>query len=234
MTAVYRKELLIYFTSPIVYAYLLVFYFFSGLGFNAICIAQQTNNLTGAIDYMFTISMFILPVLTMRLFGEERKNKTDILLYTSPAGTFGIVAGKLLAAATVYGVASAIFVVYAFVIGLFTAVQWAVFFCGLLGFLLMGVSLIAIGGFISVLTENQIVAAVITFAISLLLSLMDYIASMVSGIAKTVLEYLSYNTHFTPFQTGQIGLSHIIFFLSVTGLFAFFTARSIDHRRFSA
>ena len=94
MKAIFRREIIAYFTSPIVYVYLAVFTFFSGVFFQATCLYNRTTNMGGIYDNMFSVLLFIIPILTMRLLSEDKKHKTDQCLLTAPVSLTGIVLGK--------------------------------------------------------------------------------------------------------------------------------------------
>ena len=128
---------------------------------------------------MFYIVMFIIPVLTMKTFSEERRQKTDQALLTSPVSLTEIVLGKFLGAFTIYGLCCAIFLVYGVVISFFAQPQWSVVLCTLLGMLLLGMAIIAMNIFISSLTESMVVAAVIGMAAGLVI---DTMSSSVTGL----------------------------------------------------
>ena len=161
MGAIYKRELSGYFNSAIGYVVLAVYYFFSGLFFYLYCFYRDSASLGYVFANMFYIVMFIIPVLTMKTFSEERRQKTDQALLTSPVSLTEIVLGKFLGAFTIYGLCCAIFLVYGVVISFFAQPQWSVVLCTLLGMLLLGMAIIAMNIFISSLTESMVVAAVV-------------------------------------------------------------------------
>lgn len=178
--------------------------------------------------------MFIIPVLTMKTFSEERRQKTDQALLTSPVSLTEIVLGKFLGAFTIYGLCCAIFLVYGVVISFFAQPQWSVILCTLLGTLLLGASMIAINVFISVLTESQVVAAVLGMGAGLLISMMSYFVNNISiQWISAVLEKISFMKYYENFTYGILSITDVIFFLSVTALFLFFTVRALEKRRWS-
>ena len=183
---------------------------------------------------MFYIVMFIIPVLTMKTFSEERRQKTDQALLTSPVSLTEIVLGKFLGAFTIYGLCCAIFLVYGVVISFFAQPQWSVVLCTLLGMLLLGMAIIAMNIFISSLTESMVVAAVVGMAAGLVIDTMSSFSKLVPiPWVQFVLEKIDFLNYYTNFTYGILSIVDVIFFLSVTGLFLFFTVRVLERRRWS-
>lgn len=251
MGAIFRRELNSYFSSPIAYIYLAVFYFFSAVFFTFSALETATATMSVTFSQMFNIVLYLLPILTMKSFSEDKRNKTDQILITSPVTVTDIVIGKFLSVFFIYCVACASFVLYAGLLNVYVAIEWGVFFCNLIGIVLMGASIIAIGCFISILTESQIIAAVASFFVSLALSFVDQIAlamptqnfqnmefyekfkAVPVQILKSVFSYLGYYPRYTSFTTGILNISDVIFFLTITSLFLFLTARCINKKRFA-
>ncbi len=232
MTAVFKREFKAYFTSPIGWIYLAVFYFFAGLFFFIGPVLAQLPSLSPVFSSMQTIVMFLVPILTMRLFSEDKRQRTDQLLLTAPLGLTGIIFGKLLAAFAVFTLGFSATLVYALVLDSFGTLEWSVYFSNLLGMLLLGLALISIGAFISSLTENQVVAAIGGFAVTLLLVFVDTLATIVkTGWLSTILKNLSVYTRYTDFSLGVINFSDIIFFLSLCAVFVFLTVRVFEKKR---
>jgi ABC-2 type transport system permease protein len=234
MGAIYKRELSGYFNSAIGYVVLAVYYFFSGLFFYLYCFYRDSASLGYVFANMFYIVMFIIPVLTMKTFSEERRQKTDQALLTSPVSLTEIVLGKFLAAFLMFAMCNVIYLIYAVVISFFAQPQWSVILCTLLGTLLLGASMIAINVFISVLTESQVVAAVLGMGAGLLISMMSYFVNNISiQWISAVLEKISFMKYYENFTYGILSITDVIFFLSVTALFLFFTVRALEKRRWS-
>ena len=234
MSAVFKRELKGYFTSPIGWIYLAVFYFFAGLFLFLGPVLMLSPNMSSLFSSLQTIVMFLVPILTMRLFSEDKRQKTEQLLLTAPVGLTGIIFGKLLAAFTVFAMGFSATFIYALVLEGFGAVEWAIYFSNLIGMLLLGLALISIGAFISSLTENQVVAAIGGFAVTLLLVFVDTLASVfTTGWISTILTNLSVYTRYNDFSLGVINFSDIIFFLSVSAVFIFLTVRVFEKKRWS-
>ena len=234
MVAILKRELSSYFNSAVAYVVMAVYFLFSGLFFSMICIENDTSSLSYVFGNMFIIILFIIPIITMKSFSEEKRQRTDQALLTSPTSLFEIVMGKFLGALILFAICSLIFVVYALVISFFTSPDWAVVLCTVLGLLLLGSALIAIDIFISVLTESMIISAVAGMGVGLLIYMLSNLSSniTVDSIA-TIVKKIDFLTYYTNFTYGMLNLTDIIFFLSVTGLFLFFTARVLEKRRWS-
>lgn len=232
MLAVFKREFKAYFTSPIGWIYLSVFYFFAGLFLFIGPVLALLPSLSPVFSSMQTIVMFLVPILTMRLFSEDKRQKTDQLLLTAPLGLTGIIFGKLLAAFAVFTLGFSATLVYALVLDSFGTLEWSVYLSNLLGMLLLGLALISIGAFISSLTENQVVAAIGGFAVTLLLVFVDSLAGIVkTGWVSVILKNLSVYTRYTDFSLGVINFSDIIFFLSLCAVFVFLTVRVFEKKR---
>lgn len=232
MLAVFERELKSYFASPIGYVYIAVFYVFSGLYFTNMTLRSNTTDLSYVFSGMFSICLFSIPILTMRLMSEERRNKTDQALLTAPVSLLGLTMGKYLAAVMVFVIAMLMTLVYAVVVAFFAPPDWAVIFGHFIGMLLLGAALIAIGLFISSLTENQVIAAVGGFAVSFILMLLDGVsANLQNNVLRKIVSSLSFNGHYQKFTQGMLDFADVIFFLSVCFVFIFFTIRVFERRR---
>ena len=233
MFAFWKRELSAYFSSPIGYIYLAVFYVFSGYFFFGV-LYSNTTSLSNVFNGMFTIIMLLIPILTMRLMSEDLKNKTDQALLTAPISLVSLVLGKFLSALIVYCLGVAITLVYGVVIAAFAPPDWTVVFGNVLGMLLLGSALIAIGMFISALTENQVIAAVGGFAVGFSLILVNSLSSLISiDWMKKFVSGLSFMERYDEFTNGILDISNIFFFISVCAVFVFFTVRVIEKRRWA-
>ncbi len=234
MVAILKRELSSYFNSAVAYVVMAVNFLLSGLFFSMICIENDTSSLSYVFGNMFIIILFIIPIITMKSFSEEKRQRTDQALLTSPTSLFEIVMGKFLGALILFAICSLIFVVYALVISFFTSPDWAVVLCTVLGLLLLGSALIAIDIFISVLTESMIISAVAGMGVGLLIYMLSNLSSNITvDWIATIVKKIDFLTYYTNFTYGMLNLTDIIFFLSVTGLFLFFTARVLEKRRWS-
>ena len=234
MTAIIKRELSSYFNSAIGYIVLTVFYFFSGLFFYLYCLLSNSVSMNYVFLSMLMIVMLIIPIITMRSFSEEKKQKTDQALLTAPISLTEMVLGKFFGALILYGLCNAIFLVYAVILMFYATPDWAVLFCTLLGMLLMGGALIAIDLFISALTESQVIAAVISIGVGLFIYMIDSLTDIFDTEWITnILRSLSFDAHFTNFINGIVNVTSVVFFLSVIGIFLFLCVRVFDARRWS-
>ncbi|MDE6777245.1 MAG: ABC transporter permease subunit, partial [Oscillospiraceae bacterium] len=179
MGAIYRREIGAFFSSSIAYIFLAVFHIFAEFFFTLDNIAVGSTNLSGVFSTLFFISIFLIPILTMRLFSEEKKQRTEQGLLTAPVSLNGIVLGKYFAALTIFIIAVSIIFIYSFILSLYGTVAWLTLFANYLAIILVGSAFIAIGLFISSLTENQLVAAIGGIVSLAMLFLIDLAASYV-------------------------------------------------------
>ena len=234
MSAIIKRELSSYFNSAIGYIVLAVFYFFSGLFFYMYCLLSNTTSMSYLFLSMLMIVILLIPIVTMKSFSEERKLKTDQALLTAPISLTEMVLGKFLGAFLLYCICNAIYILYAIILSFYTSVDWAVFFTTLLGMLLMGGALIAIDLFISALTESQVIAAVLSIGVGLLIYMLDSLTNLVSAEWFTaLLNNISFDGHFTNFINGIINLTSVVYFLSVIAVFLFLCIRVFEKRRWS-
>ena len=251
--AIVERELRAYFNSPIAYVVLTIFVFLSGIFFRSILsqvmqmalISQmQAQQLgprpmdmpgmisRGFLSTMSVILLFIMPMLTMALFSEEKKRGTIELLLTAPLTDLEVVLGKFFAAAAFYLILLLSTCIPMAVLYLYGSPASGPILTAYLGLLLYGLAILAIGLFISTLTENQIIAAVLSFGTIMVLWLVDVVAQNAeSSWSKGVLSYLSPLSHLDDFMKGILSTSHIIFYLSLMLGALFLTYRSIDSLR---
>lgn len=235
MGAIFKREIKAYFTSPIAYIFLAVFYLITAFYFVTMNLYQQTTDMSYVFSGVFTIMMILLPLLTMRLFADEKKQKTDQGLLTAPVSLFEIVMGKFFAALVVFMIGMLIYVPYILVLlKLAGAVAWASIIGNLCGLLLLGASFISIGIFVSSLTELQIVAAIISLIINFVLYMIDIFASNVKWQPlKSVMVSIGFYNRYTEFTQGILNITSIVFFVSVVFVFNFLTVRVLEKRRWS-
>lgn len=234
MGAIYRRELGAFFTSSIAYGFLTAFYITSGFFFSMYNLSVGSVNLSQVFSVMFMICIFLIPILTMRLFSEEKKQKTEQGLLTAPVSLTGIVLGKYFAALTMLVIAASIVFVYGIILSLFGTVAWVTLISNYLAILLAGGAFIAVGVFISSLTENQLAAAVGSMLSLLLFMYVDTLAAKISiQWIQDVLYDLSFYTRYYEFTCGIFNLSSVLFFVSTAVLFNFFTVRVFEKRRWS-
>ena len=194
------------------------------------------GSLSGVFQNLFSfLLLLVLPVLTMRLLSEDKRQKTDQALLTAPVSLTGIALGKFLAALLVFAISISITLVFAIIIAFQVTPDWMVIIGNYIGLLLLGGTIISIGLLISSLTESQFIAALGTFTASFLFLMIDSLGSMFSGnaVVAAIVNFLSLNQRYNDFTLGVIHYDNVIFFLSIQALFVFLTVRVLDRKRWS-
>ena len=236
MGAVFRREFKTYFTSPIGYVVLAFLFAISGYAFYANNLISGSPDLSGVYETLFSIVLLlILPILTMRLMSDDKRQKTDQALLTAPVSLTGIVMGKFLAALLVFAIGLSITLIYALVIATQVVPDWLVIFGNYIGMMLLGGMFIAIGLLISSLTESQLIAALGTFAVSVGLMLIPMLSTVFSGTdwIVAVVSFLSISERYSNFTIGIVNYDDVVFFLSMQALFVFLTVRVLDRKRWN-
>ena len=234
MFAIFKRELKAYFTSPLGYVFLAIFYAFSGLFFYIFSLSVGSTDISSVFLMMFIVLMVFVPLLTMRLLSEDKKQKTDQLILTAPVSLLPIVMGKFLAAYAIFAIGVAVMPVYGFVMSTFATVSWLPIWGNTVGLLLLGGIFVSIGLFISSLTENQMIAAIGGFFINLMILLMNTLKSALpNGFLQDVLSSISVYSRYSEITNGIFSLSSLIFFVSVIFIFLFLTVRVLEKRRWA-
>ena len=246
--AIAQRELNAYFSSPIAYvligffALLFGWFFYVPLAY----FEQQSMNmgmnpgqalnvnqmLVGPTLMNTTVIMlFLFPLITMRTYSEEKRSGTIEMLLTSPVTDVQIILGKFLGAMLLYAAMLAITLIHIGILFIYGEPEWKPIATGYLGLLLMGGSFLSLGLFISSLTKNQIVAGIATFAVFLMLWVVNWIGTFVGPTMQTILTHLSLTDHFDDFAKGIIDTKHVIYYLSFMAFGLFLTAKSVDSER---
>lgn len=246
---IFRKELRSYFVSPVAYLLLAMFavifgfFFWNILGFfiregtEAMMSGQMfPMNLNERVirpllSNISVVGLFLIPMITMRLFAEEKRTGTIELLATSPVSDLQVILGKWTAAVVLYGgmlLLSALNFLFLFKYG---RPDWKPLAIGYLGLLLQAGALLAIGTFISTLTKNQIIAGAVTFAVCLLLWILEWVTGFDTASWARVMAYMSVITHFESFAKGLLDSKDVIFYVTLIFLGLFLTARSMESLR---
>ena len=234
MSAIFRRELGAFFTSGIAYVFLAVFYLLAGLFFYMYTLSSSTTDMSGMFSMLFAVIIFLIPILTMKFFSEEKKQKTEQGLLTAPVGLGGIVLGKYFATILMYIFGVSIVLIYALIISYFGSVDWGILFSNYLALILLGAAFIAIGMFISSLTENQVVAAVGGICSLLFLCLVDILTNYISiDFITDFLNSISFYNKYYEFTCGIFNLSSVLFYISTAVIFNFLTVRVFEKRRWS-
>lgn len=233
MNAIFKREMKSYFTSPLGYIFLAAILFFGGLYF-ALLINNSVSDISFLFQNLLLVVTVLIPLLTMRLMSEEKKQKTDQLLLTAPVNIGGVVLGKYFAALVMYLISISSTIVYMIVFATFKAPNWNIFLGNFLALALLGGALLAIGLFISSLTESQVIAAITTFGIMIIILLIDGIATSVpDGILRKIIVNISFTSRYKDLVGGILNISHVIFFISVIVIFNFLTAKMLERKRWS-
>jgi ABC-2 type transport system permease protein len=254
--AITRKELNSYFRSPIAYIVLLVFAIIFGYFFVSILsmfvrqsmMAAQYAEEYGQAMHMnvnemvirpllmnvSVVCLFLVPMITMRLFAEEKKTGTIELLMTSPLTDLQIILGKFFAAMLLYGCLLAITFFYFLILFHYGNPDWKPLLSGYLGLLLLGGCFMALGTLLSTLTRNQLVAGMLTFGLFLMMWVIEWVTDYSSGTIGEVASYIAMTTHLENFAKGVLDLRDSVYYLSVIGLGLFLTARSVESVRWRA
>ncbi len=235
MGAVYKREMRAYFTSPIGYIVTAVMLFLMGLYFTYM-FAQGYADISFMFMSISSIALLISPIITMRLFSEDKKQKIDQVLLTAPVKLWKIVLGKFFAALSLFMLPFTASLFYQIIIALnkTATVSWVMYFSNVAGMLLLGAAILSIGLFISSMTESQIIAGIFGMVVAFFIMQIDYFASAVdSEIFSKICTYFSFINRFYAFTSGKIDFSNMVFFLSITALFLYLTNLAMDRKRFA-
>jgi ABC-2 type transport system permease protein len=246
--AIAQKELNSYFASPIAYViigffalvfgyfYIVSISFFLQMAMQMGVPGQGQVNINNMairplLQNVSVVALFVLPLITMRTYAEEKRSGTIELLLTSPLTDFQIIMGKFIGAVALYALMLAITLPHMAVLFIYGNPEWKPIVTGYLGLLLMGASFISMGLWISSLTRNQIVAGMITFAMFLLLWTINWAIDSAGPTMQKILTALSITDHFDDFAKGVIALRHLVYYLSFISFGLFLTAKSVDSER---
>jgi ABC-2 type transport system permease protein len=244
-----RKELVSYFRSPIAYGVMAFFALIAGYFFYVAVVFFVRRGIESSMmgqafpmdlnEYIVrplfsnisVIGLFLIPMITMRLFAEEKRSGTIELLLTSPLKDYQIILGKWLGAMILYSAMLAISAISLVVLFAYGQPDWKPIVTGYLGLLLQGGGLLAIGTFVSNCTKNQIVAGVAGFGICILLWVLDWASSFGTTVLDKIISYMSVLQHFDSFSKGVLDTKDIVYYLSVIFIGLFLTARSMESLR---
>jgi ABC-2 type transport system permease protein len=246
--AIAGKELRGYFASPIAYivigafALLFGYFFYAAVAFFNRQSMQMAMGMGGSMNInemlvtpvfvnATVMMLFLLPAITMRTYAEEKRSGTIELLLTSPITDTEIILGKFLGAMGLYAAMLAVTLIHVGLLFWFGNPEWKPIASAYLGLLLMGGCFISVGLLISSLTKNQIVAGVVTFAVFLMLWVINWIGVFVGPTAQAILSHLSITDHFDDFSRGVLDTKHLVYYISFISLGLFLTAKSVDSER---
>jgi ABC-2 type transport system permease protein len=249
--AIANKELRSYFASPIAYIVIGLFALLYGWFFVAIMAyfvrssmqmgqfgmqGPQSMNVNQQLirpllQNVTILVLFLMPMITMRTYSEEKRSGTIELLLTSPLTDFEIIMGKFLGALALYAVMLAVTLIHLAILFIYGRPEWKPVLTAYLGLLLLGGCFLATGLFISSLTKNQIVAGMLTFAVFLFLWVITWMGSFSGPTVDKLTNYLSIIDHFDDFGKGVIDTTHVIYYVSFIIFGLFLTAKSVDSER---
>lgn len=228
---IFKKELRSYFNSPIAYIVLFVFLIITGWFFTSSLFLAGVVTMRNVFDIIPFIFLFFIPAISMRAFSEELKSGTIELLLTKPITDLDIIIGKFLAALALTAIALAFTVVYVFSLTFLGKIDLAPIIGTYLGLLLMSGIYIGIGIFASSLTENQVVAFILSFVIVFALFLLNKVLIFLPASVASILEYISTDYHFSNIARGVIDSRNIIYYLSGIAIFMLLTKASLERRK---
>ena len=232
MLAIYKREMKAYFISPLGYVFLGVYLLVSGAIFCFSTFYEMTSDLTEYFSTMLFCFIILLPLLTMKLFTEEKRARTEQLLLTAPVSVFSVVFAKFLAAYTMFAGASVFSGLYFIVLSFFGNVQAGLLFGNVFAILLIGMAFIAIGVFVSAVTESQLSAAILTIGILLGFMLVSTLSNYIPAEwLRFSLASLSVFYRYQNFAHGVFDIAALVYYLSITALFLALSMRSVDRRR---
>lgn len=235
MLAVYKRELRSYFVSPIGYIFVAIFLVAAGLVFS-FCTLQKgaSSSISAYFSILLVIYIVVLPLLTMKLFADEKKGRTEQLLLTAPISLAAMVLAKFFAAYTVFAGTYLVSCTGFITLYEYGNPNTAVLLGSSLAILLAGAACIAIGVFVSSMTENQLVAALVTMAIIIFFVLTSAFNSYIdSYIVRTVLSWFSLMERLSNFTYGYFDVNALVYYLSISFVFLFLTVRVYEKRRWA-
>lgn len=248
MFAVFKKELRSYFLNAIGYVYVGVFLAISALLCCYTTLGAKTYNTSNYFYFMIFSFIILIPLLTMKLFAEEKKLRTEQLLMTAPVSIWSMVLGKFLAAFTLFLSTVLVSCINFFPLGVYARAEQlnsaygeapvgpvgAIIISSVIGIIFIGAAFIALGMFISSLTENQLAAAIITVAIILAMLLLNVVNGYINNyVIRFIINLVCFMSRFSTFQSGLLDPSSLLYYISFAGIFLLLTVRVYDKRRWS-
>ncbi len=243
MSAIYKREMLAYFTTPSGYVFSAIFFALSGVIFSITTFGMQTASTSTYFIFMLTSFIVLIPLLTMKLLSEERKSKTEQIILTSPVSLMGMVSAKFFAAYTMFAGT----LILSCTLNIFTLYRLTenqknvieklslpTVLGSVVGILLIGSVFIAIGLFLSALTETQTVAAVASIGVFVLIFLFSMLPSFVgNSVLRTIIKWFSVFDRYYPFTSGVFDITAIVYYISLAVVFLFLTIRIYEKRRWA-
>ncbi len=234
MLAIYKREMRMYFTTPIGYIFIAVFLAATGFLFGMTTLQSQTSDVSTYCLLLMFSYIILIPLLTMKTFCEERRTRTEQMLLTAPVSLTGMVMAKYFSALTMFVSTFLVSLVYSVPLLLYGEVNWARTFGSLFAILLIGMTFIAVGVFISSLTENQFVAAFGTIGVLFAFLVISLINDWISFYPlRALFSWLSVYSRFGAFMAGKFDIAALVYYLSIMSVFLFLSVRVFEKRRWS-
>ena len=234
MSAVWKRELRSYLKSPVGYVYLFLYLIIAGTCFSLFNLANNSSEVSLYFYFSCYIMILTIPILTMKLFPEERKNKTDQILITAPISITKMVLGKFFAAYSMFLISLIPSVFAVAFLYFYGNVETGIMIGSYIAILLAGAAYIAIAMLMSCITESQIIAFMMGFFSLLIFAICDIISNVINNSVLTkIVDIISVSSRFESLSTGLFDFSSIFYFISLTVIFLFLIVRIIDQRRWS-
>lgn len=233
MSAIFKREFKAYFKTPIGFIVLAAYFLFLGIYFSVIY-SYGSPEIPYLILAMSAVVTFTVPVITMRLMSEDRRQKSDQVLLTAPVKLSGIVLGKFFAALCVYAIGFAPSIIFEIIVLSYVSVNIFSFIYALFGIMLLGAALISIGMFISSLTESPVIAAILTLVINIILLYMSSFSSLINvSFLAELAKKAAFISAVDSFGNNIFSIPDIVYFVSITVAFLFLSVRSLEKRRWA-
>lgn len=234
MGAVYKREMRAYFTSFSAYCFLAAFFAIEGFLFYVLYSNGSTNVFAIPFGYPLYLNLFLVPVLTMRTISEDKRQKVDQVLLTAPISVTNVVMGKFFACLTVFAIAYAPTLLFQTIVSYFSRTNWMLYLYSLLGTMLLGAAIIAIGIFVSSLTESTALAATLSIVVNIVIAFASSIAEMI-GVdwITTAAKSIAMTDRYVNFGESILSVPDIVYFVSIIAVFLFLSVRSVEKRRWA-
>jgi len=234
MFAIFKREFRAFYTTPIGYVFSGVFIMFINILFYLNNVRISVSDVKPLFAFILIALMALSPILTMRLISEEKKMRTEQLLLTAPIRVSDIIIGKFLAAMAVFLITMTGTFIIPAVLAWYKVLEFGSLFGNYVASIAAAAAFISVGLFISSLTENQLVAALLSWAVLIGMWLIDFAAKTTEvRLIRTVIGWLSLYTRYAGFTAGVFNLTHIIYYISITSVFIFLTIRMVEKKRYA-
>jgi ABC-2 type transport system permease protein len=229
--AICRKELQMYFYSPVAYVAFAFFFLITGYFFSVDFLSSQVVDVRPLYGNMMLVFLFVIPLLTMRLVSDELRQGTDELLFTSPASIGEIIIGKYLATIVVMLLLTVCTLLYPLILSKYGTLDQPVLWLSVLSIFLLGAAMMAVGLFASSLTAHQMVSGIVGFVLILLLWLVDWLGESVFGKAKEWISLFSIVSRTNNFQKGIFDIAALVFYITFILMFVVLSINVLERKR---